>query len=99
MLGYDFMIDKDYKVWLIEINSNPAIDESGTLLKVLLPRMLDDMFKITIDKIFSNRMKEEVEELGVEGYENEHNMWEYVGDLKEGANDRSNGRRLTFARR
>ena len=40
-----------------------------------------------------------VEELGVEGYENEHNMWEYVGDLKEGANDRSNGRRLTFARR
>ena len=58
LLGYDFMIDKDYKVWLIEINSNPAIDESGTLLKVLLPRMLDDMFKITIDRIFSNRMKD-----------------------------------------
>ena len=52
------MIDKDYKVWLIEINSNPAIDESGTLLKALLPRMLDDMFKITIDKIFSNKMND-----------------------------------------
>ena len=68
-------------------------------MKGLLPRMLDDMFKITIDRIFSNKMKEEVEELPVEGYDDDHNMWEYIGDLKEGANDRNNGRRLTFARR
>ncbi len=23
--GMDFMIDKDYKVWLIEINTNPCL--------------------------------------------------------------------------
>lgn len=25
LFGYDFMIDYDYKVWLIEVNTNPAI--------------------------------------------------------------------------
>ena len=26
VLGYDFMIDEAYKVWLIEVNTNPAIE-------------------------------------------------------------------------
>ena len=28
MFGYDFMIDEDYHVWLIEVNSSPAMDYS-----------------------------------------------------------------------
>ena len=43
------MIDENYKVWLIEVNANPCIEESSPLLKMLIPRMLDDAFKITID--------------------------------------------------
>lgn len=61
LFGYDFMIDQEYKTWLIEINSNPSLDESGELLKMLMPRMTDDMFKLTLDKIFNNTMKEEIE--------------------------------------
>jgi len=39
-------------VWLIEANTNPCIEESSALLSMLIPRMLDDMFKLTIDKVF-----------------------------------------------
>lgn len=32
LFGYDFMIDNQFKVWLIEVNTNPCLEESGTLL-------------------------------------------------------------------
>ena len=25
LLGYDFMIDEDFRIWLIEVNTNPYI--------------------------------------------------------------------------
>lgn len=28
MFGYDFMVDTNYKVWLLEINSSPSMDYS-----------------------------------------------------------------------
>jgi hypothetical protein len=46
------MFDADLNVWLIEVNTNPCLEESSKLLETLLPRMIDDMFKLTIDKIF-----------------------------------------------
>ncbi len=52
MFGYDFIIDEDFNVWLIEVNTNPCIEESSAMLKSYMPRMLDDMFKITLDNIF-----------------------------------------------
>ena len=41
-------------MWLIECNTNPCLDESSQLLKMLMPRMLDDAFRLTIDKVFPN---------------------------------------------
>lgn len=35
-LGYDFMIDQDLKVWLIEINSSPSMSLSTVLKSYLL---------------------------------------------------------------
>ncbi|KAL4506836.1 hypothetical protein ABPG72_001257 [Tetrahymena utriculariae] len=52
MYGFDFFIDEDYKVWLIEVNTNPCIEESNQYLHQLMPRLLDDTFKLTIDQIF-----------------------------------------------
>jgi len=52
IFGYDFMVDKDYKPWLIEVNTNPCLEESSALLKQLIPRMLDDAFKLTIDVVY-----------------------------------------------
>lgn len=53
LLGYDFMIDENLKIWLIEVNANPCIEESSNLLKMLLPRMIDDAFKLSLDKVFT----------------------------------------------
>ena len=44
LFGYDFMIDEDLKVWLIEVNTNPCLEESSPILEEILPRMLGIIF-------------------------------------------------------
>ena len=53
LFGFDFMLDADLNCWLIEVNTNPCLEESSKLLEMLIPRMVDDMFKLTVDKVFS----------------------------------------------
>jgi Tubulin-tyrosine ligase family len=53
LFGFDFMLDSDLKCWLIEVNTNPCLEESSPLLGKLLPRMIDDLLKITMDKVFA----------------------------------------------
>lgn len=36
MFGYDFMVDTNYKVWLLEINSSPSMDYSTVFLLFIL---------------------------------------------------------------
>ncbi len=45
IFGYDFILDEEINPWLIEVNTNPCIEESSPLLEMLLPRMLGK-FKI-----------------------------------------------------
>ena len=52
LLGYDFIIDEDLNMILIEVNTNPCLEESNRLLRCLLPRMIDDLFCIVMDPIF-----------------------------------------------
>ena len=46
IFGYDFIIDEDFNVWLIEVNTNPCLEESSEMLKALLNRMIDNAFKL-----------------------------------------------------
>lgn len=57
LFGYDFILDADFNVWLIECNTNPCIEESSKLLKHYLRRMIDDMLKIVIDPMFPKPKK------------------------------------------
>jgi len=54
IFGYDFIIDEDFNLWLIEVNTNPCIEESSDILKIYLPRMIDDMLKLSVDVFFSD---------------------------------------------
>ena len=46
------MVDSALRPWLIEVNTNPCLEESNALLRALIPRMLDDAFKLTLDVIY-----------------------------------------------
>lgn len=52
IFGYDFMIDEDFKPWLIEVNTNPCLELSSPLLARLIPSMLENAIKIAVDPIF-----------------------------------------------
>lgn len=55
LFGFDFMIDcksNGYRPILIEINSNPCLALSSVVSWELLPKMLDDLMDLTIDKFF-----------------------------------------------
>ena len=53
ILGYDFMLDANFNLFLIEINDNPGIEESSPWIKIIVPRMLDDALRLTLDKVFN----------------------------------------------
>lgn len=40
IFGLDFMIDSNYNVWLIEVNTNPCLELSSKLLARLIPTMV-----------------------------------------------------------
>ena len=96
IFGYDFIIDEAFRTWLIEINTNPCLEESSTLLKMLLPRMVDDALKLTIDQLFPKKCKNDTIETNISnykvtGYEDNENMWEYllqIGTVKVLANSK-----------
>ena len=52
LFGYDFILDRELGIWLIEVNTNPCLEESSKLLQIYLPRMVNDMLKLTVDVAF-----------------------------------------------
>lgn len=52
LFGYDFMIDTQYHVCLIEVNNNPCLCTPGDATGELIPAMLEDIMKLAIDPIF-----------------------------------------------
>ena len=44
IFGFDFMIDEDFVVYLIEANTNPCLMTNSTVLSRLIPVLLDNSF-------------------------------------------------------
>jgi len=73
--------ESSFEVRLIEVNTNPCIEEPNTLLKQYVPRMLDDMLKIVLDPLFSEveinkgATQQQQSVFPVDGVPNNDNMW------------------------
>ena len=79
IFGYDIILDGDCQPFLLEINTNPGLEESSPLIKMLVPRMIDDAFRLTIDELFERNDKDSnVSIFKVDGYSDEENMWQKV---------------------
>mmetsp|Transcript_33355 Transcript_33355/g.32816 ORF Transcript_33355/g.32816 Transcript_33355/m.32816 type:complete len:161 (+) Transcript_33355:527-1009(+) len=52
LFGYDFMVDENQKVWLIEVNTNPCLELSSSLLSRLIPALVENVAKVAIDPVF-----------------------------------------------
>lgn len=46
------MLDEDFKVYLIEVNTNPSLDCCCPLLERLIPEMMESTFRIVVDPLF-----------------------------------------------
>lgn len=56
LFGFDFLLDEDFRVWLLEVNTNPFLGTPNEYMKTLVPEMIDDMCKLVIDPICPPRV-------------------------------------------
>lgn len=55
LLGYDYLVDENFNVFLLEINTNPSINYDPVEVpfkEKLFPRMLEETFQLTLDGYF-----------------------------------------------
>ena len=52
ILGYDFMLDEDFKVYLIEANTNPCLETTCPLLHKIITDVVDSGLRIALDPLF-----------------------------------------------
>ncbi|KAL4466557.1 hypothetical protein ABPG72_010608 [Tetrahymena utriculariae] len=53
LYGFDFIIDEDLRVWLIEANKNPGFGLPTEKARKLIDEMVDELLKLTIDQEYT----------------------------------------------
>jgi len=93
IFGYDFIIDKEFNPYLLEINTNPDIEESSPIYKLIVPRMVDDALRLTVDKVFDTKFTNNMNSakymspFPVKGYSEEENLWAHICNVKDNRNE------------
>ena len=49
LMGFDFMLDSELNLYLIEVNTNPCLDTPCMLLQRMIPQVLDQTLKLAVD--------------------------------------------------
>ena len=61
IFGLDFIIDSNFKPLLIEVNSNPCLELPSNVLERVIPKMLENMFRLAVDPLFRPSVISKVE--------------------------------------
>lgn len=49
LFGFDFLIDENFKVWLLEVNTNTGLEQDNSWALKIVKNMLEEMIQITVD--------------------------------------------------
>lgn len=52
IFGFDFMLDENFRVYLIEVNTNPCLETSCPLLQKIITDVVDSGLKIALDPLY-----------------------------------------------
>ena len=48
----DYMVDEHFKLWIIEVNTNPALThDCSKLMNLLMPKLLDNVLTLAVEPI------------------------------------------------
>lgn len=56
LFGLDFIVDNEFKPWLLEVNTNPCLELSSPLLQTLLPSLIENVFRLAVDPLYPPTM-------------------------------------------
>ena len=90
IFGYDFIVDNEFRPWILEINDNPGLCISSPVIAKIIPRMLDDAFRLTIDVVFNTKYSPECfdsrkrykSKFKLDGFTDNENIFEFLCNLK-----------------
>uniref|UniRef100_A0A3B5K0N4 Tubulin tyrosine ligase like 10 n=1 Tax=Takifugu rubripes TaxID=31033 RepID=A0A3B5K0N4_TAKRU len=60
LIGCDFMVDTDFKVWLLEMNCNPALHTNCEVLKEVIPSTLVETLDLTLEIFNKCRLRQRI---------------------------------------
>ena len=89
IFGYDFIVDNEFRPWILEINDNPGLCISSPVIAKIIPRMLDDAFRLTIDVVFNTKYSVECfdsrkkykSKFHIDGFTDDENIFEFLCNL------------------
>lgn len=52
IFGFDFMLDENFKVYLIEVNTNPCLETTCPLLQKIITDVVDTGLRVALDPLY-----------------------------------------------
>ena len=83
LFGFDFLMDEEFRLWLLEINTNPFLGTPNDDMRVLVRTMMEDMVRLVIDPVCKPKNQPVERESGFELIYREENQWAGITALNQ----------------